>query len=71
MYTIILVVCLLSLENKCIALREEPPQYYETTTECEKQMGVRANDLAKALQEAKEQGQMTGKCVYVSGIKPT
>ena len=71
MYAIILVVCLVSLEGKCMPFTEDPPQYYETAAQCEKQMVVRAAAVLKALEEAKEQGRMTGKCVYVSGINPT
>lgn len=70
MYAIIIVVCLLSLNGECIPYVEDPPKYYETTEECQKQMVTHANDLIKALEEAKEQGQMTGKCVYISSIRP-
>jgi len=70
MYAIILVVCLVSLEGKCISYTEAPPRYYETLAQCQNQMVVSASVLLKALEENKEQGQMTGTCVYIAGVKP-
>jgi len=70
MYALILVVCLISLNGKCIPYTEDPPKYYETISQCEKQLVIRANDLIKALEESKEQGQMTGKCIYISDVRP-
>lgn len=71
MYAIILVVCLLSTAGQCVSLVEDPEKYYETSEECQEKMIDLADVVVKHLEEAKEQGQLSGKCVHVPGIKST
>lgn len=70
MYAIILVVCLASLENRCVAYTEDPPRYYETLEQCQNQMAIRAQEALVVLEARKQQGHMTGKCIYVDNVKP-
>ena len=71
MYAILIVVCLLSSAGQCVSLIEDPPTYYETSEECQEKMIIQSDILIKQLEGDKEQGQLSGKCVYVPGIKST
>ena len=71
MYAIILVICLLSVSGQCQSFVEDPEKYYETTEECQEKMIELSAVVIKYLEDSKEQGQLSGKCVHVPGIKST
>ena len=70
MYAFIIIVCLLAAPDKCISLVEDPPLYYETNEECEKNMVSKSLNLREQVSKNKET-ELIGKCVHFPKIIAT
>lgn len=67
MYAFIIVVCLSAAPDQCIFLVEEPPLYYETVKQCEKNMFNKAEHISVLVSKDKEI-QLGGECIYFPKI---
>ena len=71
MYAFALVVCLLTDPSKCSTLVEDPPLYYETVDECNRNMIIKAAVLIKELSANNILVKLDGQCIRFPGIKST
>ena len=69
MYAFALVVCLLSEPDKCTTFVEDPPLYYETVDECNRNMIIKANAFIKQLSANNILVKMGGQCIRFPDIK--
>ena len=70
MYAFIILVCLITIPDKCITIIEDPPLYYETVEECEKNMISKSTNLREQVSKNKEV-EMFGQCIHFPNIKAT
>jgi hypothetical protein len=70
MYGFIIVVCLITSPDQCIFLVEDPPLYYSTNEECQKNMIDKSINLREQVLKNKETV-LSGQCIYFPKIKAT
>jgi hypothetical protein len=70
MYGFILAICLIIAPDQCVTLVEDPPLYYETAEECEKNMVAKSINLAEMVLKDKTT-ELYGRCVHYPNIKAT
>ena len=70
MYGFILAICLIAAPDQCVSLVEDPPLYYETVEECEKNMIAKSINLAELVSKDTET-KLYGRCVHFPKIKAT
>jgi hypothetical protein len=70
MYAFIIVVCLIAAQDQCISFVEEPPLYYETNEECEKNMVDKTVNLRELVSKNKET-KLIGQCMHFPNIRST
>ena len=68
MYAFILAICLITAPDQCVSLVEDPPLYYETLEECEKNMVAKSTNLAEMVLKDKAT-ELYGRCVHYPSIK--
>ena len=68
MYAFIIIVCLIATPDQCISFVEEPPLYYATNEECQKNMVDKSVNLRELVSKNKE-AELVGQCLHFPGIK--